>query len=82
MTYHLKNYLTHCSTCDINQIKKHHFYDVLCFIISSIISFYTITINFIVNLSKQKKYNMILSVIDKFLKQVTLLSENIEYSAD
>ena len=49
---HFRNYIKHCFQCFILQIKKHKFFDYLQSIDFSSISFHTITLNFILILSK------------------------------
>ncbi len=73
--HHLRQYIEYCSKCLLNQIKKHKSYDVLIFISSSKISFYIITMHFVLTLSQseQKKYDMILIVTNKFLKDKLLI---------
>jgi len=82
MAHNLKAYLKHCLSCQTNQMKWHRLYGALRPITSLPIPFHTVTVDFITKLPKNREYNMILSVIDKFSKQITLLPENTEYSAD
>ena len=78
----LKTYILHCSECKINQIKHHSLYSSLQFIMMSLILFHTITMNFILTLSlNHKDLNSILTVIDKFTKQVFLLTNKSIYTA-
>ena len=60
----LKRYIEHCSSCQLNQTKRHKSYNELVFIKFSSHSFHIIVINFILDLSK--KMNVIFIVIDKF----------------
>ncbi len=51
LTHYLRRYISYCSKCLLNQIKRHKSYDSLNSISSSKISFHTITMNFILTLS-------------------------------
>ena len=76
----LKTYILHCSECKINQTKHHSSYDFLQSIMMSLISFHTITMNFILTLSpNHKDLNSILTVTDKFTKQMFLLTDRFIY---
>ena len=68
----LKQFINHCSQCKLNYSKQHQLYDFLQFILFSSISFHTITLNFIVSLSKEI-YNVILTIVNKFIKRKTLI---------
>ena len=71
---HLKSYLKHCSFCKINRTKRHKLYESLQFILSSSISFHTITINFVLVLSViSTDMNNIMSVTCKFSKKITII---------
>ena len=76
----LKAYLTHCSTCQLNQIKRHKLYEKLISIICSTISFHTIAINFILTISK-KNYDTLLIIICKYSKRIAIISEKTIYNA-
>ena len=72
---HFRIYIAHYSNCQFNQIKRYFIYDELTPMIISAISFHIITINFIITLSKIKKeYNMLLTIICKFIKRILLIS--------
>lgn len=78
----LKIYLKHCSKCQINEIKQHKSYETLQLIDSSSISFHTVTMNFILILSKiKKKFNCVMSVTCKFFKKIILIFERSEWIA-
>lgn len=66
-------YIKHCSNCELNHIKRHFTYEKLMFIKKSIMSFRIITMNFILVLSK--KLNVMLIMICKSFKRVTLIFE-------
>ena len=79
---HFRIYIVHCSNCQFNQIKKHFVYDELTLMIILIISFYIITMNFIITLSKnKKKYNMLLTIICKFSKRILLILNKDTWNA-
>ena len=70
----LKQFINYCSQCKFNHSKWHQSYDFLQSILLSSISFHMITLNFIVDLLKEI-YNVILTIIDKFIKKKTLISK-------
>src|SRR5204862_8229555 len=72
----LKQYIDHCSDCQINHSKQHHFYESLQSILFSFISFHIITMNFILRLSKDK-FNTLIIIVNKFIKHVTLISDKL-----
>ncbi len=77
LSKNLHEYIQHCSQCQLSQMLHHKSYDVLQSIITSLCSFHTLTIDFILalSLSKSDKYNTIMSVTDKFSKAITLISD-------
>lgn len=68
-------YIKHCSICELNQTKKHVSYEKLIFIKISIISFRTITMNFILTLSEE--FDVMLIVTFKTGKRVNLIFDKI-----
>ena len=77
----LKHYINHCCLCQLNQIKCHITYDSMIPLISSLILMHTISINFVLALpSTEQEYNIILSVMNKFSKWVTLLPDKNTYT--
>lgn len=81
LTRHLKTYILHCSECQINQMKRHALYESLHSISILSIFFHTITMNFILTLSFTSDYDNLLTVMNKFIKCMLLLSETFIYSA-
>ena len=83
LTKRLRNYIEHCSECQLNQIKRHSFYESLQFIITSTISFHTLAINFILKLSfmSSDDMNCIMTMTDKFIKKCMTLFDKIIYNA-
>ena len=75
----LTDYLKHCSKCQINRIRKHKSYDSLQSILSSFISFYTFTIDFVLVLStSHTDMNNVMTITDKFSKRIIIvLDKNI-----
>lgn len=65
-------YIKHCSSCELNQTKKHATYEKLMFISVSTISFKIIAIDFVMTLSET--YNLILTITCKFFKKISLIS--------
>ena len=83
LTKRLRNYIKHCSKCQLNQIKRHSFYESLQFITTSAISFHTLAIDFILKLSSMSSNDMncIMSMTNKFTKKCMTLFDKIIYSA-
>ena len=80
----LKMYILHCLKCKINQTKHYSPYSFLQPITTFSIFFHTIIMNFILILSSSLslyQYNNILTVTDKFTKQMLLLSDRSIYTA-
>ena len=75
----LRDYIRNCSQCELNQTFCHSFYEALQSIINSSKSFHIIMIDFIVALSelKKNKLDCVMSIIDKFLKTVTFITNYI-----
>jgi hypothetical protein len=83
LTHYLRQYIDYCSQCLLNQTKRHKSYEALISISFSKISFHIITMNFVLTLSqsKQKKFDIMLTVIDKFFKSKLLISETNTWKA-
>lgn len=78
LTKHLKIYIEHCSKCQLNQIKRHSLYDSFQSIVTSIISFHILTINFILTLLIIDELNCVLTIVYKFIKKtMTFVNKNI-----
>ena len=77
-----QTYVTHCSQCQLNRIVKHFLYDFLRFVQSSTISFYIVTINFILTLSItiKNEFDVVLTIIYKFIKKILFILEKNIYS--
>ena len=75
----LHNYIDYCSKCQLNQIKRHFFYEFLQSIFISSIFFHIININFILILSNinSKKLNNAIIIICKFIKKIITLLDKI-----
>jgi hypothetical protein len=73
--HHLRQYIEYCSQCLLNQIKRHKSYKSLVFISFSKISFHIKSMNFIFTLLLSKKFDIILTIIDKFFKEKLLMSD-------
>jgi hypothetical protein len=80
---HLREYLRHCSQCQIFQTRRHKSYDALQSILISNVFFHTITIDFILALSKfiSNNFDTVMFTICKFSKRIILISENVTWSA-
>ena len=77
LSRYLRNYLKHCSKCQMYQIKRHASYESMQPILTSTISFHIITINFILTLSTFiNDFDIIMNVSNKFIKRVqTILNK-------
>ena len=75
----LRVYIRKCHVCQLNQIKRHAFYDELIFIKITSTFFHTLILNFILILSKCQKYNCILIMICKFIKNIDLFLDKTIY---
>lgn len=82
LSKYLREYLRHCSQCQIYQIKRHKFYESLQSIFTSFVSFHTLIIDFILTLLKSmKRYKIFMSISCKFIKRITLLLEKSTFFA-
>ena len=77
----LKVYITHCLICQLNQIKRHKLYKELMSVICSSISFHTIVMNFILTISEKNDFDTLLTIICKYSKKITIISEKVTYNA-
>jgi hypothetical protein len=78
---HLRQYLQHCSNCQIFQTRRHKSYEYLQSMLISNVSFHIITIDFILALSDIEKYDCALFVTCKFFKRIFLIFEKINWKA-
>ena len=77
----LRDYLRHCSKCQIYQTHRHKSYDSLQSIFISSIFFHTIIIDFILILFKfRENYDCFMSITCKFIKRVTCICDKIIWS--
>jgi hypothetical protein len=74
----IRQYIKHCSACELNQIKRHAIYDELMLIFFSTISFRILTMNFIATLSK--KMNTTLIVTCKTFKRMTIIFDKFDWT--
>ena len=73
-------YIRHCSACQLNQIKRHRFYDELTSFFIFSIFFHTLIINWVVTLSNNKnEYDCILNVICKFNRKFQFIHDKTIY---
>ena len=70
----IREYIKHCSTCELNQIKKHASYEKLMSIVTQMKSFTTIAIDFIVILARSE-VDAVLTITCKTSKRITLISK-------
>ena len=77
----LYKFIRHCFHCQLNQISRHESYDSLQSIFSSIKSFHTLIIDFILTFSKSlslsDECDYILLIIDKFFKVIIFIFDKI-----
>ena len=73
MIKRFKIYITHYSKYQINQIKRYSIYNELNSIVSLIIFFHTIVMNFIITLLFNKKFDVLLIIICKFSKKILFI---------
>jgi hypothetical protein len=79
----LRFYIRSCSQCLQIQIKRYKSWESLQFIHFSSISFHTIIMNFVLELSKIKKeMNCVLSITNKFTKRIMLISRKFTYTVE
>ena len=77
---HLRSYIRNCSDCLILQTRRHRSYEFLQSIMFLAMSYHIISIDFILALFViVEEFDIILSVIDKFIKKITLSSEKVIY---
>ena len=72
----IRQYVKYYSSCQLNQTKRHAIYDELISITTSSISFRIITMNFIIDLSRN--FNSILIIICKTSKRISLIFKKIK----
>ena len=72
----IRQYVKHCSSCQLNQTKRHAIYDELISIATSSIFFRTIAMDFIVDLSEN--LDSVLIIICKTSKRISLIFEKIK----
>src|SRR5436190_9842394 len=79
---HLKQYITHCFKCLHYQTARHASYKALQLIIKLLISFHTVTADFIFRFSKiSSDLNAVIIIICKFFKKMKfILNKLIEIS--
>lgn len=75
----IRQYVKHCSSCELNQTKRHATYEELVPIAASTIPFRTIVMDFIVALPG--KFDSILIVICKTSKRVSLIAGKSTWDA-
>jgi hypothetical protein len=73
----IRQYIKHCSTCELNQIKRHFFYEELVSMNENI-SFRTLTMNFISAFSNDM--NTALIVTCKAFKKMTIIVEKFTWT--
>ena len=73
----LRLYFEHCSKCQLNQIKRHRFYEKLILIFMSFRSFHTLVINFIMTLFNE--WNALFIVTNKYFRRVMLIYDKTIY---
>ena len=72
----IKQYIKHCLACELNQMKRHASYEKLVFIVTKMIFFKIVIIDFIVIFSKNEN-DFVLTNICKTFKRINLILEMI-----
>ena len=73
-------YIRHCSVCQLNQIKRHRFYDELTSFSIFSIFFHTLIMNWVITFSNNKnEYDCILNVICKFNRKFQFIHDKTIY---
>ena len=81
LTKHIKAYIKHCLKCSLNQTRRHKPYESLQSILTSSVPFHSIAIDFILALFiSSVDMNAIMSVICKFSKRITAISEKFTWT--
>ena len=76
-----RDYLRHCSNCQIYQTRRHKSYDSMQSILTSSIFFHTLIINFILNLFKfRDDFDIVMFVTCKHTKRVTCVLSKFTWS--
>ena len=75
-----KQYIVYCRLCNLCQIKRHQLYDSFNSIVSSSMSFHTVSFDFIFVLSLKQSMNVILTIICKFFKKITIIIDKNTYT--
>ena len=74
--WQLSQYIIHCSQCQHYQTVQYWLYRILQFVIELLISFHTVTADFIVELLKTKnEFDAVMIMICKFLKKIEFISD-------
>jgi hypothetical protein len=81
LSKHFKEYLRHCSNCQIFQTRRHKFYDSLQSVLISNVLFHIITIDFILALSDTDKYDSTMFITCKFSKRIFIIFEKSNWKA-
>ena len=74
-----KQYIAHCRSCNLCQIKQHQSYNSLNLIVSSLILFHTVSFDFIFVLFLKQNINVTLTTIYKFFKKITIMIDKNTY---
>jgi hypothetical protein len=81
LSKHLRTYIEHCASCQLNQTKRHLPYGELYPIATPAIPFHTIAIDFVVALPEYDGYDALLTVTCKATKRVLLIPGAENWSA-
>ena len=76
----LRQYISHCFNCQLNQIKRHKSYEKLLSISTSTTLFHTIFMNFVMSISNNM--NIFLIIICKFSKRVIIFADKTIFSTE
>ena len=83
LSRYCRDFLKHYSKCQAYQTRRHKSYDSLQSILTSSISFHTITIDFVLTLpsSVLKRLDCLMSISCKYSKRIVLVFDKITFSA-
>lgn len=78
----LRQYISHCPECQLNQTKRHALYGRLQPFVTPAFPFHTVTIDFVLGLPQlQNDHDVALTVTDKFSKKVKVVTGRETWTA-
>lgn len=80
LTWYFCEYLKYYPKYKIYQIHQYYLYNYLQSVLISTILYYIITLNFIFALPEFQDFDIVMSVIYKYTKKVTIILDNVKWS--